>query len=99
MKILITGGKSARALKMLNQYSGDEVLLADYGEVPSFSSAKYRFLSLGERNDDILAHHLLTFCLDQGVEAILPVYDFEAAEITKSIVLFEEFNIQVLDGI
>jgi hypothetical protein len=96
MKILITGGKSAQALKQLAAFANDTVILADYGEMPSFPSAKYQFISLGERNDDIIAHNLLNHSLNEGADAILPLQAFEIAEIAKSALLFEEFNIRVL---
>lgn len=96
MKILITGGRSVQALKLVAIYEGDSIVLADYGEVPLFPSAKYHFISLGERNDDIIAHNLLNYCLNEGADAILPLHVFEIEEIAKSAVLFEEFNINVL---
>lgn len=96
MRILITGGKSALAIKQANQFVNDSVVLADYGDMPSFSSAKYNFLSLGERNDDIIAHNLLNHCLNEGVDAIVALHDFEMNELIKSMVLFKEFNIEVL---
>lgn len=96
MKTLITGGKSSQALKLLKAFSGDQVLLADYGEAPSFSSAQYQFVSLGERNEEITAHNLLSACLDQSAERLLPLQAFELEAVVKSAVLFEEFNIHVL---
>lgn len=93
---MITGGKSIQALKLVKTYENDTVTLADYGEMPSFPSAKYRLISLGERNDDIIAHNLLNHCLDEGADAIIPLHAFEITELSKSTVLFEEFNIQVL---
>lgn len=87
---------SAQALKLLVKFAEDTIVLAEYGEVPSFPSEKYQFISLGKRNDDIIAHNLLSLCLDEGVEAILPLHAFELAEVAKSTLLFEEFNIQVL---
>lgn len=95
MKILITGGKSAQSLKAVNAYPEAQIVLADYGEVPSFPSARYQFISLGGRNDDVVAHHLLTVCLDYDVNALLPLHQFEVNEIIKSETLFQEFNIQV----
>lgn len=96
MKILITGGKSIQALKVLNSFINDQVILADYGDAPQFPSAKYHFISLGERNDDIIAHNLLTVCLDEHVEALMPLYDFETEQVAKSSILFQEFNIDIL---
>jgi len=96
MKILITGGKSVQALKLVAAYVNDIVIMADYGEVPVFPSAKYQFVSLGERNDEIIAHNLLNHCLDLEVNAIVPLHAFEIDQLAKASVLFEEFNIQVL---
>jgi len=96
MKILITGGKSVQALKLVTAYENDTVVLADYGEVPLFPSAKYQFLSLGERNDDVIAHNLLNHCLDLEVDALMPLYAFEIDQVAKAAILFAEFNIQVL---
>jgi len=95
LKILITGGKSAGTLKLLKAFEGHEVILADYGETPTFSSTAYTFISLSEANDAI-AHNLMNTCLDHGVDCLLPLHEFEVLQVSKSLVLFEEFNITVL---
>jgi hypothetical protein len=95
LKILITGGKSATTLKLLKAFAGDEVVLADYGEIPSFTSGSYKFITLGEPNDSI-AHNILNLCLDYGINMVLPLHEFEINPIAKSKILFQEFNIQVL---
>lgn len=96
MKILITGGTSATALKLLKTFSEHQIVLADYGEVPSFSSAAYTLLSLGDRNNDTLAHTILNNCLDLAIDAVLPLQNFEIEAVAKAEVLFNEFDIQVL---
>lgn len=96
MNILITGGTSATALKLLKAFDGHQILLADYGEVPSFSSATYTMISLGQKNEETLAHTLLSNCLDQSVDALLPLHNFEIEAVAKAEVLFNEFNIDVL---
>ena len=96
MKILITGGKSIQALKLVKAYPEDQVILADYGEMPSFPSATYRFISLGVQNDEVIAHNLLTICLDEAVDAIIPLHRLEADELLKSKILFDEYNITVI---
>jgi hypothetical protein len=96
LKILITAGKSIQALKLVKEYPEDQVVLADYGEMPSFPSATYRFISLGEQNKEVVAHNLLTICLDEGVDAVVPLHRFEADELLKSKVLFDEYNITVI---
>jgi len=96
MRILITAGKSARAFKLLKEFKSDEIIMADYGEMPQFPSKEYQFISLGTQNQDAIAHTLLTSCLDNAVNAILPVNDFEIEAVVKSCTLFKEFDIQVL---
>ncbi len=96
MKILITGGKSASALKILKAFAAHEVLLADYGEMPFFSAGTYKFISLGEKNEDTIAHSLLNTCLDQEVDLFLPIHEFEVKPVAKAQILFNEFTIKVL---
>lgn len=96
MKIIITGGKSAKSLKLLKAFETAQVILADYGDMPSFTSPLYTFFSLGERNDEIIAHNLLNTCLDEEADTLLPLYNFEVEAIAKSILLFREYNINVL---
>lgn len=96
MKILLTGGKSAVALKLLKAFTNYQIVFADYGEVPRFASNDYQFISLGMKNEDVLAHTLLNNCLNEGVDGILPLHSFEVEALAKAKVLFEEFNISVL---
>jgi len=95
MKIIVTGGKSAQAFKMFKAFKDDELVMADYGEMPA-SFSKFNFFSLGERNNDTIAHNLLNACLDQEANSLLPLHDFEVEAVAKSAQLFEEFNIHVL---
>lgn len=96
LKILITGGKSALAIKLLKAFAQYEVVFADYGEMPNFSSATYNFISLGEKNEDTIAHNLLNSCLNEQVDMVLPVHKFEIEPIAKASVLYNEFNIELL---
>ena len=96
MKILITGGNNAKALKLLKAFPDHFVLLADYAEVPSIATEKYTFVSLGKLNKDSIAHILLNFCITESVDCIIPLNDFEVESIAKSSVLFGEYGIQVL---
>lgn len=96
MKILLTGGKSAVALKLLKAFTTYKVVLADYGEVPSFATKDYELISLGVKNETVLAHTLLNNCLNEGVDAILPIHSFEIEPLAKAEVLFNEFNINLL---
>ncbi len=96
MKILITGGKTLTALKLIQAFANSEIILGDYGEVPLISSETYRFAGLDLWNEEIVAHHLLTKCLDLGVDALLPLYEGEVVAVVKSLLLFQEYGINVL---
>jgi len=96
LKILITGGKTATALKLAKAFDGKEILLGDYGDMPNINSSSYSFVELGEWNVEVLAHNLLTKCLDYGVDILLPLYEAEIVALSKSLVLFEEFSIKIL---
>lgn len=96
MKILLTGGKSAVALKLSKAFTNDQVVLADYGDVPVFASKDYAFISIGVKNEDVLAHNLLNVCLNENVDAVLPIHSFEVEALAKAEVLFNEFNITLL---
>lgn len=96
MKILITGGKTVTALKLTKAFEGSEVVLGDYGDIPRFATNAYSFVALGVWNADVLAHNLLTKCLDYGVDMLVPLYEAEINALAKSLVLFEEFGLNVL---
>ncbi|MBY0245069.1 MAG: hypothetical protein K2Q03_06425 [Sphingobacteriaceae bacterium] len=96
MKILITGGNSAKALKLLTVFKEHEIVFADYGDVPILKTADYKFISLGIKDENTTSHQLLKVCLDEGVNEILPLYPFEIQNLENSKTIFEEFNIQIL---
>lgn len=96
MKILITGGTAIAALKLLKAFENKEVVLADYGTVPMLKSAAYQMISLGKKNEEIVAHNILNVCLDEGITTVLPLYSFEVAALAKARVLFAEFGIDLL---
>lgn len=96
MKILITGGKSSPSYKILKAFEGEQIILADYGELPSFSPGSCQLLSLGEKNEETIAHQLLNACLDHEVNMLLPLHEFEVLAVSKAALLFSEFDIEVL---
>lgn len=96
MKILITGGNNAKALKLMKAFPSHFVLLADYGDVPAIISENYAFATLGKLNRDSIAHILLNFCITESIDSIIPLHHFEMEPLAKSSVLFNEYGIQVL---
>ncbi|WP_316738972.1 hypothetical protein [Pedobacter aquatilis] len=96
MKILITGGNNAKALKLLKAFPNHFVLLADYGDVPGLTTENYAFKSLGAPNKDSIAHILLNFCITESIDAVIPLNEYEVEPLAKSAVLFNEYGIEVL---
>ncbi|TFB31446.1 ATP-grasp domain-containing protein [Pedobacter alluvionis] len=96
MKILITGGNNAKALKLMKAFPSHFVLLADYGDVPAIVTENYAFSSLGLLNKDSIAHILLNFCITEAIDCIIPLHEYEVLPLAKSAVLFGEYGIQVL---
>lgn len=96
MKILITGGKTATAFKLLKAFNGQQVILADYGDVPSISSTTYQFISLGQFNQDTIAHDLLNCCLDNEISHLLPLHEETLESLTKAQILFKEFDVNII---
>jgi len=96
LKILITGGNHARALKLLKAFPSHFILFGDYDDVPGMSTSNYAFASLGKLNTDSIAHILLNFCITESIDSIIPLNDFELEPLAKSAVLFEEYGIDVL---
>lgn len=64
--------------------------------MPKISTSSYAFAELGQWNAEVLAHNLLTKCLDKGVDMLLPLYEAEIMALSKSLVLFNEFGLKVL---
>jgi hypothetical protein len=96
LKILITGGNNAKALKLMKAFPSHFVLLADYGDVPGIITENYAFSSLGILNKDSIAHILLNFCITETIDCIIPLHHYELEPLAKSAVLFSEYGIQVL---
>lgn len=96
MKILITGGNNAKALKLMKAFPSHFVLLADYGDVPGIVTENYAFTSLGKLNQVSIAHLLLNFCITEAIDCIIPLHNYEVEPLAKSAVLFGEYGIQVL---
>ncbi len=96
MNILITAGLSAKSFKLVNLLNEHSIFLADYGELPSMNLPNVLFKSLGDRNEETLAHTLLSACLDLNAEVCVPLWDNEIKSCRAAKILFEEFGIQLV---
>ncbi len=84
MKVLITTSKHCASYQLALLLKNDEVLFGDnFTDFPSAES-------------NSTAHQILKFCLDHQVEQVFPLAFAEVAELRKSLILFEEFGIEVM---
>jgi hypothetical protein len=66
LKILITTATTARAHKLKNSLTNDEVLLGDYQELPAFMG----MVKLPNPASDTYTHEMLTLCLDNHIDTL-----------------------------
>jgi len=92
---MISGGNSAFAMKLMAKLAPHRVILADYGEMPAFSTNAYRFKSLGSQQDGAYAHRLLQACLDEEADLLIPLHAFEIRPLAASALLFNEYAVRL----
>lgn len=86
MKVLITTSKHVASFQLSSLLTDDDVLFGDhFDDYPRTDSSS-------------LAHEILKFCLDHQIEKVFPLKLEEARDLSISLVLFEEFGIEVMLG-
>lgn len=96
MKILITAGNHAKVLSLKSFFPDAYIVFADYGDVPRLKTSSYELQSIGASQESSAAHLLLAFCLSHEITQLIPVYKFEILALKKSLLLFQEYQIEVL---
>lgn len=96
MNILITAGLGLKSIKLGKLLKLHSVTLADFGDLSTINVSNITFKSLGKKNEDSLAHQLLTACLDVNATLLIPLNKDEIESCKVAIPLFEEFGIQVV---
>lgn len=91
MKILITSATSAEAHKLKSQFTGDEVILGDYQELPAFM----KLVKLPNPASMSYSHEMLTLCLDIGIEKVYALRNEEYEGLSKAEQLFNEYGILI----
>ena len=86
MKILITTSKHFASFQLALLLKNQDVLFGDnFDDFPTVKS-------------NSLAHQMLTFCLDHQIQRVFPLQFEEVSELRKSLVLFDEFGIEIMLG-
>jgi hypothetical protein len=94
LKILITTATTARAHKLKNSLTNDEVLLGDYQDLPAFMG----MVKLPNPASDTYTHEMLTLCLDNHIDTLYLLSPQEAEVLLLSEQLFKEYNINIING-
>jgi hypothetical protein len=92
---LITAANSAKAYRLKHQMESLPVLLGDYQPVPELLTRSKAIVSLPDPREDSYVHRMLTFCLDHGVDTIVPLRSEESGPLRAAAQLFSEFDISI----
>lgn len=86
MKVLITTSQHAASFQLAALLKSDEIIFGDY------------FVDFPVKDSNSIAHQILKFCLDHQVSRVYPLAFAEVTELRKSLILFDEFGIEVMLG-
>ncbi|MGN0002361.1 MAG: hypothetical protein ACI35V_02900 [Sphingobacterium composti] len=94
-KIIITSATHSLGLRVVKLLENKfEVVQATSDELPAFMQDKYAKIPKGM--NPTFAHEMLKLALDTNVQYILPLQLAEIESLSESLLLFEEYGIQVI---
>lgn len=94
-KILITAGTTSIALRVKKLLSNRfNISLGTSSDIPSVLREQY--IKLPISSSPSYSHQILKIALDNGFDYVLPLEANEMIELGESLVLFKEYNIEVL---
>jgi hypothetical protein len=99
MKVLITGAALAKAHQAKNKLSGATIILGDYMDLPKFMLSSGIMMSLPDPKSASYTHEMLTFCLDNSINAVHILRQPEMDNLVKALPLFEEYHIELKDEV
>jgi hypothetical protein len=98
VSILITAATSASAHKLKSKLNSADILLGDFNDLPDFMVKNMGLLRLPNPVSVSYQHEMLTLCLDKGIDTVYVLTGQELRLLRESEILFEEYNISILDG-
>jgi hypothetical protein len=98
LKVLITAATSASAHKLKNLLNNPDTILGDYADLPAFMLKSQGMIKLPNPLFESYAHLMLTLCLDHGFETVYILNKPEWEGLLPSKQLFNEYNIDILNG-
>jgi len=95
-KILVTGGVSAFAQRVITLFPHDQFVLADSHAIPSPLLQSGNYIQIPAPDEPVFVHELLKRCLDLGISLVIPLRKGELLPLAQSKPLFEEYGIIIL---
>ncbi len=93
--ILITGALSAAAHNFRKQFTNSTVLMGDFNEIPDVMLKSGAIRKLPNPQSPSYPHQILTFCLDNNVNAVYTLNSNEFAQLEPAMLLFSEYGIDI----
>ncbi|MCA5006189.1 hypothetical protein [Sphingobacterium bovistauri] len=94
-RLLITSATHSLGLRVANMLEGKyEVVLSTSEDLPAFMQSNY--LKIPKGINSTFAHEMLKSALDNNCQYILPLQLSEIETLAESLLLFEEYGIQVI---
>jgi hypothetical protein len=95
--ILITEALSAKAYQLKSEYSANAVtiIMGDFNEVPEVMVKSGSIKKLPQPASPAYPHQMLTFCLDNNVNAVFVLNEQEMGALEPAMQLFFEYGIDI----
>ncbi len=93
--ILVTEALSAAAHRFKKQFTNGNVLMGDFNEIPEVMLKLGTIKKLPVPQSPSYPHQILTFCLDNNINAIYLLNSLEFAALQPASQLFLEYGIDI----
>lgn len=92
---LITEALSSAAHRFKKQFNDGNILMGDFHDVPELMLKSGAIKKLPNPQSPSYPHQILTFCLDNDVNAVYTLNTDEFAELEPAMQLFLEYGIDI----
>ncbi len=95
MSILITGALSAQAHGFKKDYAHETILMGDFNDIPELMIRSGAIKKLPHPDSASYPHQMLTFCLDNNINAVYALNRLEFEGLETAMQLFTEYGIDI----
>lgn len=93
--ILITEALSAKAHRLKSELANQTVIMGDFNDVPAVMLKNGMIMKLPHPEAVAYPHQILTFCLDNNVDAVYALNTGEYKALQPAMQLFVEYGIEI----